>query len=70
MKNYTKKYLTLGYVCYMHLTKDMEHVNLCGILWDIYLYIKLFCSKILYLEIIYWKQINLWHWQQSVFKQT
>jgi hypothetical protein len=22
----------------MHLTKDMEHVNLCGILWYIYLY--------------------------------
>jgi hypothetical protein len=21
---------------YMHLTKDMEHVNLCGILWYIY----------------------------------
>jgi hypothetical protein len=30
MKNYTKKYLT---PCYIHLTKDMEHVNLCGILW-------------------------------------
>jgi uncharacterized membrane protein len=22
----------------MHLTKDMEHVNLCGILWYIHLY--------------------------------
>ena len=21
---------------YMHLTKDMEHVNLCGILWYIH----------------------------------
>ncbi len=30
MKNYTKK--ILNRLCYIHLTKDMEHINLCVIL--------------------------------------
>ena len=43
----------------MHLTKDMEHVNLCGILWYIHLYdVIIIILMLCYESVMYYLFIN------------